>query len=148
SRKPGAGADIDRPTGRQKRGAEHRLEDVIDQRLGSEGTGQVGSAAGTIEKRQVPREESGGGSVQGHPELSRAVEEPGEEELKRRLAPLGRHGPRTWRPAPAGRRAAWAERRPPAAGVTPGIRAASPIVLGRRREHFSTTSAESPDTAP
>ena len=31
-----------------------------------------------------------------------------------------------------------------AAGVTPGIREASPMVSGRRREHCSTTSADKP----
>src|SRR5262249_33364444 len=51
-----------------------------------------------------------------------------------------------------------AERRPPratcaeiiatAAGVTPGMRLASPSVRGRRRGHFSTTSRESPQSAP
>jgi hypothetical protein len=32
--------------------------------------------------------------------------------------------------------------------VTPGMRDASPIVRGRRFEHFSTISRESPETDP
>ena len=46
--------------------------------------------------------------------------------------------------APPPPRATWAEIIATAAGVTPGIRAASPTVRGRRRAHFSTTSRERP----